>query len=313
MAEFTANLQCYMPTLPYLDMESNIELMNQFSELNPNVLQNNSKLGLQSFMNSTVYCDEYSFAHQEQAAFPVLNNSVDNTQVLFQSESSSAVPIAHQSTVSNKKRKSIADTDGSSGNSSTLGGLGGENESHKRKNGVGTKGKKGKNNGKDADILPKEVIHVRARRGQATDSHSLAERNPNFSFLQIVLKTYLQPWLLPGAINNAYFYACLPVRREKINERLRCLQHLVPGCYKTMGMSVMLDEIIKYVQSLQNQIEFLSMKLTAASTFFDFNLDMESPHTFQGTYDAQEIERMLLNREEGYGGLSRTQVPTFPL
>ncbi|RZC68199.1 hypothetical protein C5167_031452 [Papaver somniferum] len=281
MAEFTANLQCYKPTLPYLDMESNIELMNQFSELNPNVLQNNSNLGLQSFMNSTVYSDEYSFAHQEQAEFPVLNNSVDNNQVLFQSESSSAVPIAHQSTVSNKKRKSIADTDGSSGNSSTLGGLGGENEGHKRKNGVGTKGKKGKNNGKDADILPKEVIHVRARRGQATDSHSLAER----------------------------------VRREKINERLRCLQHLVPGCYKTMGMSVMLDEIIKYVQSLQNQIEFLSMKLTAASTFFDFNLDMESPNIFQGTNasDTQEMERMLLNRDEGYGGLSRTQVPTFPL
>ncbi|KAI3869914.1 hypothetical protein MKW92_039771 [Papaver armeniacum] len=272
MAEFTANLQCYKPTLPYLDMESNIELMNQFSELNPNVLQNNSNLGLQSFMNSTVYCDEYSFAHQEQAEFPVLNNSVDNNQVLFQSESSSAVPIAHQSTVSNRKRKSIADTDGSSGNSCTLGGLGGENEGHKRKNGVGTKGKKGKNKGKDADILPKEVIHVRARRGQATDSHSLAER----------------------------------VRREKINERLRCLQHLVPGCYKTMGMSVMLDEIIKYVQSLQNQIEFLSMKLTAASTFFDFNLDMESPHIFQ-------MERMLLNRDEGYGGIPRTQVPTFPL
>lgn len=82
-----------------------------------------------------------------------------------------------------------------------------------------------------------EVVHVRAKRGQATDSHSLAER----------------------------------VRREKINERLRCLQDIVPGCYKTMGMAVMLDEIINYVQSLQNQVEFLSMKLTAASTFYDFN------------------------------------------
>ncbi|KAG6428178.1 hypothetical protein SASPL_112429 [Salvia splendens] len=84
-----------------------------------------------------------------------------------------------------------------------------------------------------------EVVHVRAKRGQATDSHSLAER----------------------------------VRREKINERLRCLQDIVPGCYKTMAMSVMLDEIINYVQSLQNQVEFLSMKLTAASAFHDFNSD----------------------------------------
>ncbi|MCL7049072.1 hypothetical protein MKW94_027835 [Papaver nudicaule] len=220
---------------------------------------------------SSTYCDEYSFAHQEQPEFPVLNTSVDNNQAVFQSESSNAVPVAHRSIVSNKKRKSIADTDGSSGNSSSLAGLGGENEANKRKNSIGTKGKKGKNNTKD--LSPKEVIHVRARRGQATDSHSLAER----------------------------------VRREKINERLRCIQHLVPGCYKTMGMAVMLDEIIKYVQSLQNQIEFLSMKLTAASTYFDFNLDMESSQAFQGTnaYDAQEME--------GYGGLARTQVPTFPL
>ncbi|KAA8542714.1 hypothetical protein F0562_023787 [Nyssa sinensis] len=56
------------------------------------------------------------------------------------------------------------------------------------------------------------------------------------------------------------------VRRGKINEKLRCLQDIVPGCYKSMGMAVMLDEIINYVQSLQNQVEFLSMKLTAASS-----------------------------------------------
>ncbi|ONM26525.1 BHLH transcription factor [Zea mays] len=46
---------------------------------------------------------------------------------------------------------------------------------------------------------PKDYIHVRARRGQATDSHSLAER----------------------------------VRREKISERMKLLQDLVPGCSKT--------------------------------------------------------------------------------
>ncbi|KAG6726190.1 hypothetical protein I3842_02G069200 [Carya illinoinensis] len=34
---------------------------------------------------------------------------------------------------------------------------------------------------------------------------------------------------------------------------------------KSMGMAVMLDEIINYVQSLQNQVE-----LTAASSFYDF-------------------------------------------
>lgn len=37
------------------------------------------------------------------------------------------------------------------------------------------RGKRGRANEKQ-DEKPKEVIHVRARRGQATDSHSLAER-----------------------------------------------------------------------------------------------------------------------------------------
>ncbi|XP_042421893.1 transcription factor bHLH78-like [Zingiber officinale] len=74
---------------------------------------------------------------------------------------------------------------------------------------------------------PKDYIHVRARRGQATDAHSLAER----------------------------------VRREKISKRMKFLQDLVPGCNKVTGKAVMLDEIINYVQSLQRQVEFLSMKL----------------------------------------------------
>ncbi|KAJ6687108.1 hypothetical protein OIU79_016775 [Salix purpurea] len=86
---------------------------------------------------------------------------------------------------------------------------------------------------------PKDYIHVRARRGQATDSHSLAER----------------------------------VRREKISERMKLLQDLVPGCNKVTGKALMLDEIINYVQSLQRQVEFLSMKLASVNTRLDFNMD----------------------------------------
>ncbi|EHA8587536.1 transcription factor bHLH137-like [Cocos nucifera] len=51
---------------------------------------------------------------------------------------------------------------------------------------------------------PTGYIHVRARRGQATDSHSLAER----------------------------------VRREKISERMKLLQGLVPGCDKFLSMKL---------------------------------------------------------------------------
>ncbi|XP_010482106.1 PREDICTED: transcription factor bHLH78-like isoform X2 [Camelina sativa] len=87
---------------------------------------------------------------------------------------------------------------------------------------------------------PKDYIHVRARRGQATDSHSLAER----------------------------------VRREKIGERMKLLQDLVPGCNKVTGKALMLDEIINYVQSLQRQVEFLSMKLSSVNdTRLEFNVD----------------------------------------
>ncbi|KAF3329487.1 transcription factor bHLH49-like isoform X1 [Carex littledalei] len=95
-------------------------------------------------------------------------------------------------------------------------------------------------NGKDAADAPKgDYIHVRARRGQATNSHSLAER----------------------------------VRREKISERMKYLQELVPGCSKVTGKAVMLDEIINYVQSLQRQVEFLSMKLAAVNPRLDLNIE----------------------------------------
>ncbi|KAK2657182.1 hypothetical protein Ddye_010234 [Dipteronia dyeriana] len=82
-------------------------------------------------------------------------------------------------------------------------------------------------------------IHVRARRGQATDSHSLAER----------------------------------ARREKISKKMKCLQDLVPGCSNIIGKAGVLDEIINYVQSLQRQVEFLSMKLATQNPELGFNID----------------------------------------
>ncbi|KAJ0969248.1 hypothetical protein J5N97_022125 [Dioscorea zingiberensis] len=93
--------------------------------------------------------------------------------------------------------------------------------------------KESKNEGdkKKAKANEEGYVHVRARRGQATDSHSLAER----------------------------------VRREKISERMKLLQGLVPGCDKVTGKALMLDEIINYVQSLQKQVEFLSIKLASVN------------------------------------------------
>ncbi|CAH8363878.1 unnamed protein product [Eruca vesicaria subsp. sativa] len=107
-------------------------------------------------------------------------------------------------------------------------------------NSQGNKTNSGKQQqGKQASDPKDGYIHVRARRGQATNSHSLAER----------------------------------VRREKISERMKFLQDLVPGCNKVTGKAVMLDEIINYVQSLQRQVEFLSMKLATVNPQMDFNLE----------------------------------------
>ncbi|XP_015575316.2 transcription factor BHLH089 isoform X2 [Ricinus communis] len=102
--------------------------------------------------------------------------------------------------------------------------------------------------------LPKQdYIHVRARRGQATDSHSLAER----------------------------------ARREKISERMKILQDLVPGCNKVIGKALVLDEIINYIQSLQRQVEFLSMKLEAVNTRMTPGIEAFPSKDFgQQTFDA---------------------------
>ncbi|XP_043707927.1 transcription factor bHLH74-like isoform X2 [Telopea speciosissima] len=100
-------------------------------------------------------------------------------------------------------------------------------------------GKQGKDHSQNVEGPKEDYIHVRARRGQATNSHSLAER----------------------------------VRREKISERMRFLQDLVPGCNKITGKAVMLDEIINYVQALQRQVEFLSMKLATVNP--ELNIDVD--------------------------------------
>uniref|UniRef100_A0A803MIC6 BHLH domain-containing protein n=2 Tax=Chenopodium quinoa TaxID=63459 RepID=A0A803MIC6_CHEQI len=186
-----------------------------------------------------------------------------NTQVSEQAQADSAVLSGNGnecsgSGITNKRKaEDLAESSSSLHSSSPT------SKDRARKKYSSGRGKRSKNNDKD-EGNPKEVVHVRARRGQATDSHSIAER----------------------------------VRRGKINERLRCLQDIVPGCYKTMGMAVMLDEIINYVQSLQNQVEFLSMKLTAASQFYDFNAvnePVEKKQKIKGcnSEEVEDVQRII--------------------
>jgi len=62
----------------------------------------------------------------------------------------------------------------------------------------------------------------------------------------------------------------IQARREKINARMELLKELVPGCSKVSGTALVLDEIINHVQSLQRQVEYLSMRLAAVNPRVDF-------------------------------------------
>ncbi|OMP04759.1 hypothetical protein COLO4_09334 [Corchorus olitorius] len=268
MGEFRQQLQGFIkPSQAMSEMEISMEMTKQPSELNSTLLENFS---IADFSLETL------LAHQ-LPEFPAISTH-DNLSSTVLAGSLTAIPMAQTVMVDedvfveSKKRKAMEQSTSISPAVSTSGFEGYTNI--RKKNRLG-KGKKGKNNEKEAEKV-EEVIHVRARRGQATDSHSLAER----------------------------------VRREKINEKMRCLQDLVPGCHKTMGMAVMLDEIINYVHSLQNQVEFLSMELAAASSSYDLNMESEciKKAQVQGTnsHVAEQMEKWARDRYGEQNGFHST-------
>ncbi|KAK3131836.1 hypothetical protein QOZ80_6AG0512140 [Eleusine coracana subsp. coracana] len=114
---------------------------------------------------------------------------------------------------------------------------------------------------------------VRARRGQATDPHSIAER----------------------------------LRREKISDRMKNLQDLVPNSNKADKGS-MLDEIIDYVKFLQLQVKVLSMSrlgapgavlpLLSESQTESFSGQPRTGATAEGLLNAQDSEDTLAFEQE---------------
>ncbi|XP_074580786.1 uncharacterized protein LOC141837245 isoform X2 [Curcuma longa] len=116
---------------------------------------------------------------------------------------------------------------------------------------------------KDCLKIPKED-RFSVRRGQITNSHSIAER----------------------------------LRRDRISERMKFLQDLVPGCSNVTGKTLVLDEIINYVQSLQQQIEFLSMKLAAVCTQNNYStegLPSSDLHFWDGTSSATGLAQQMVH------------------
>ncbi|KAG8485496.1 hypothetical protein CXB51_021736 [Gossypium anomalum] len=92
---------------------------------------------------------------------------------------------------------------------------------------------------------------VRARRGQATDPHSIAERS---RIKGVAVE------LCCNCVNilSHSIFSFATVAQERITERIRALQELVPSVNKT-DRAVMLDEIVDYVKFLRLQVKVLSM------------------------------------------------------
>lgn len=259
--QFTPEIQNFSTNSPFslLNFDSSIDFMNQFPEMM--TIPCSSDMSTFNLQSSLEFSHENNFT--QVAEFP------GSLQEIFQGNfpQESKKEEINES----KRRKQIGTPESSSAYSSPAVSATGP----KRRNSKG-RGSRVKSDEKEEE-KPRDVVHVRAKRGQATDSHSLAER----------------------------------VRRGKINERLRCLQDIVPGCYKTMGMAGMLDEIINYVQSLQNQVEFLSMKLTAASSYYDFNSESDILVSLQRAKACEALKMQKMKKEIGLEELSSNQVGPY--
>ncbi|CAN4085471.1 unnamed protein product [Withania somnifera] len=217
-------------------------VQNRFSQFYQPEFPSNVILHANSYcLDQTTNVTTTSLSHDDPNSVTynsssTISQDMDSSSVTHKIESGNNKP--NLTTPMDKKRKS---REGSSSMTSA----------HSKNVKLDDNGEKKKNNSKLVakdekkanEETPTGYIHVRARRGQATDSHSLAER----------------------------------VRREKISERMKILQSIVPGCDKVTGKALMLDEIINYVQSLQNQVEFLSMKLASSNPmYYDFGMDLDA-------------------------------------
>ncbi|PKU75054.1 Transcription factor UNE12 [Dendrobium catenatum] len=129
-----------------------------------------------------------------------------------------------------------------------------------------------------ASQVPAPRPRVRARRGQATDPHSIAERgckraesSSSMALFELDLRanyrdrTHVELEVdLPGEYKlikllvKSELRSVSLLRRERIAERMRALQELVPNTNKT-DRAAMLDEIVDYVKFLRLQVKVLSM------------------------------------------------------
>ncbi|CAK7344337.1 unnamed protein product [Dovyalis caffra] len=166
MAEFAEYLQRLRPSQPLTEMMGmNMEMLKYLPELNQSIMENFS---IPDFSAETF------LAHQQPELPATYNHS--NLSSAFHPDILSTKPVVRPATLNrnvyheSKKRKAMEQSTSSSKNFSPIAST---DDTEQKKN--AGRGRKGKNKEKEGDKA-EEVVHVRAKRGQATDSHSIAER-----------------------------------------------------------------------------------------------------------------------------------------
>ncbi|CAN6578649.1 unnamed protein product [Malus baccata var. baccata] len=211
------------PTTNSINTDSNFSQSFYPSEpFTQEIQADNNSRAVESSCTMDHSSTKVAFSDNENDPSVTKNKSTESSTVVDVDGIEIGDQVTQKVTPMGKKRKSRT---GSSFNSAQSKGTKEQNGKKQKKIDGGTKKdeeKKIKSDEEDQVKVregpPTGYIHVRARRGQATDSHSLAER----------------------------------VRRQKISERMKMLQRLVPGCDK-----------------------FLSVKLDSLNPmFYDFGIDI---------------------------------------
>ncbi|KAG7013547.1 Transcription factor PIF1, partial [Cucurbita argyrosperma subsp. argyrosperma] len=93
------------------------------------------------------------------------------------------------------------------------------------------------------------------KRSRAAEVHNLSERVSNLLLLYKGQCSFFCVFVIRLFMENI---PTLQRRRDRINEKMKALQELIPRCNKVDKAS-MLDEAIEYLKSLQLQVQMMSM------------------------------------------------------
>lgn len=107
MAEFTSNFKNFKPSYPFLDIDQNLELINQFQSMSHSFMEN-PNLNFQSFMpfpnDSILSTQTHGFPGKLSQDFSgLVNDNISNQQIAPVTEP--PIPVGNIEFHENKKRK----------------------------------------------------------------------------------------------------------------------------------------------------------------------------------------------------------------